>query len=233
MMLTPAQMVSAVGSNSPLNLGFLAYTWYQQYLWYMAAKHRNHHALSLFVYHLDFVCCFTAIGGVPSGNLPMGILFGFGTAGLFIMNTFTAWISWKTNLPEGDGVYQFFFFGWRTLSPRWRHFFLSWVIADSILAAIFSIAAIGLGILIPLKFDKDAVKDYERRWGDGSAWWDQKWFYSWVTWVHLITVSLMAFVELTVKRNKIVSDTDMVSVYLFIAQVVLLVVGIVWKWVRK
>ncbi|KAJ3544964.1 hypothetical protein NMY22_g2610 [Coprinellus aureogranulatus] len=224
---SPVQAVFGLGSNSPLNLGFLAYSWYQQYLWYLAARERNLHALSILVDHLNIVFCLTALAAVPCGNHPMGILLGLGTAGVVIMNNVTAWISWKTNLPEGDGVYRFFFFGYRTLSPGWRKFLFLWAIGDTFLTALSVILAIGLGIFIPMCFGAREMKGQAR--SEGRWWWNDWWFWLWVVSVSTAAGSLVLFIELTVKRNKIMSNTDMVSVYLFAVQAALLVGTIVWN----
>ena len=103
-MFTPAQGLSGVGSHCPSNIGFLAYNYWQQYLWFSATKSKQLHALSLLPVFLNMMYAITYTGGIQAGNLPMGILLGLGTVGLIVMNTVTAWISLKTNLPEGDGV---------------------------------------------------------------------------------------------------------------------------------
>jgi hypothetical protein len=111
LMLTPAQAISGIGSHCPSNIGFLAYNWWQQYIWFSATKSKQLHAMSHLPAYFNMMCGITYLGGVQSGNLPMGIVLGLGSAGLMAMNTVTVWIDLRTNLLEGDGVYQFFFFG--------------------------------------------------------------------------------------------------------------------------
>ncbi|KAF2271380.1 uncharacterized protein EI97DRAFT_364797, partial [Westerdykella ornata] len=53
MMLAPAQFISGIGSNCPSNIGFLAYNWYSQVVWYRAVRSRQIHALALVPVHLN------------------------------------------------------------------------------------------------------------------------------------------------------------------------------------
>lgn len=143
----------------------------------------------------------------------MAILLGLGTAGLIVLNTVTAWIAWATNQREGFGIYQFFFFGWRTLSPGWHKFILLWQIGDSLNALTCLIGAIVISILVVIR-----AKDDENKWY--NKWWVRypvipagavvMMFVGW---------PLVLWTELIVNRNSIVSDTDYVAVWLFIAQV--------------
>ncbi|KAJ3531772.1 hypothetical protein NMY22_g8015 [Coprinellus aureogranulatus] len=217
LMFTPAQALSGVGSHCPSNIGFLAYNWWQQYTWYKSAKAKDLHALSLLPPYLNMMYSLTYLGGVPAGNVFMGVLLGVGTAGLIIMNTVTAWISLKTNLPEGDGIYQFFFFGWRKLSPGWRIFFLLWDISDTLEAVTAVVGAIVIGVYIPLAVQKKDLGDSSFRW-----WRDTAVFWGSAA-VLVFAWPLILWMELIVQRNKIESETDMVAVYLFIAQVVAMV----------
>ncbi|KAF3897968.1 hypothetical protein GTR04_0865 [Trichophyton interdigitale] len=219
MMLTPAQFVSGIGNNCPSNIGFLAYNWYTQIQWYRAVRAKQLHALSLLPVYFNFIYAITYFGGVSSGNLITTIILTLGSAGVMILNTVSAWVSWKTNLPEGIGEYQFFFFGWRTLTKGWHTFFLLWQIADSILAFSFLIGVIQLGI---------AAYNYRHYGEDGKKvpWYLNKYiqiplgsaimmlFFGWM---------LILWTELIVARNHIQSETDMVAIYLFIAQTVALV----------
>ncbi|TEB21392.1 hypothetical protein FA13DRAFT_1757552 [Coprinellus micaceus] len=217
LMLTPAQALSGIGNHCPSNIGFLAYNWWQQYTWFAAAKKRELHALSLLPVYLNMLYSVTYLGGIPAGNLPMGLLLGLGTAGLIIMNTVTAWISLKTNLPEGDGVYQFFFFGWRVLSKGWRKFFLVWEIFDTITVASAVVGSIAMGISIPLTIK---LVDQDKAWfrwaRDTAVFWGSA-FMLFATWPFIL------WMELIVKRNNIVSETDMIAVWLFVAQVAAMV----------
>ncbi|EAW11022.1 uncharacterized protein ACLA_066580 [Aspergillus clavatus NRRL 1] len=214
LMLAPAQFLSGIGSNCPSNLGFLAYNYYTQIAWYKAVRDRELHALSLLPVHFNVVYALTYLGGVTSGDIYMGLLQCAGTAGVLALNTCSAWTSWKTNLPEGDGSYQFFFFGWRTLSPGWRKFIMVWQIGDSIIA--FSATLWGLSMCISA-----ITLHWERK----IKWWYKyaaipagalvMMFFAW---------PLVMWTELIIARNHIESDTDMVAVWLFLAQVVAMIV---------
>jgi len=137
-------------------------------------------------------------------------MLGFATAGLIILNCAAAWTSWATNLPEGYGVYHFFFFGWRTLSPGWRTFFLLWQIVDTILALTAIIFAIALPIIHP-EPDLPWWSRYPAIiWGPPAAL-----FFAW---------PIVLWTELIISRNHIKSETDMIAVYLFIAQVVTMLI---------
>jgi hypothetical protein len=46
-MFSPAQALSGMNSNSPTGVCFLAYNVYQQYTWYIAARDKQLHALSM------------------------------------------------------------------------------------------------------------------------------------------------------------------------------------------
>jgi len=216
-MLTPAQLMSGIASNSPSNIGFLAYNWYNQYVWYTAAKENNLHALSLLPIHFNTIYAYTYLGGITSGNIPMAVILGLGTAGLIILNSVASWMSWATALPEGYGIYQFFFFGWRTLTPGWRTFFLLWQIANTIIVVPTSVI---LAILLSIYAAK----------GDITPPWYQTYFA--IIWgpplVLCFTWELILWVELVVSRNDIESETDMIAVWLFVAQVVLLLMPDPW-----
>jgi len=213
MMLSPAQFVSGLDSNCPSNLGFLAYNWYTQISWYYSIKGKQLHALSLLPVHFNLICVITYLGGITSGNIFMGLLLGFGTGGVIVLNTVAAWTSWATNMPEGYGVYQFFFFGWRTLSPGWHKFFLLWQIADSVTALTCLIAAIAGAIY--------ASTDYHEESDDGKMpWWMRYPAIPLGTIVILICFwPLILWTELIVARNHVESATDWVAVWLFVAQV--------------
>jgi hypothetical protein len=217
LLLTPAQAESGVGSNCPSNIGFLAYNWYTQYAWYVAIKHKQLHALSLLPVHFNLIYAITYLGGITSGNICMGAILGFGTAGLLIFNTVAAWTSWATNLPEGYGVYKFFFFGWRTLTPGWRTFILLWQITDT-LGAITS-AFLSISIAMSIEDDDDLE--------DAPQWWNLclsiilgpplMLFWTW---------PLILWTELIIARNHIESQTDNVAVWLFVAQAVAMLLPI-------
>ena len=210
-MLAPAQFFSGLGNNCPSNIGFLAYNWYTQISWLHAIQGHELHALSLLPVHFNLLFVFTYLGGVTSGNLAMGIFLGLGTGGVIIVNTVAAWISWATNQPEGFGVYQFFFFGWRTLSPGWHKFILVWQISDS----LFALNCLYLAIYLPIKMSK-----YTKEEMDKVPWYLGKFPLIPVGAAGALLVGwpLILWTELIVARNNIESDTDWVSVWLFIAQ---------------
>ena len=233
LMLTPAQALSGIASNCPSNIGFLAYNWWQQYTWFTAVKKRDLHALSLLPIYFNMLYTVTYLGDIFAGNVAMGVVLGLGTAGLIIMNTITAWISWKTNLPEGVGLYQFYFFGWRVLSEKWRKLFLVWEIFDTMVVANAVVASVCLGIRIPGQFKVAEREKRLFRWARGTAmFWGS-------ALMLLATWPLILWMELIVKKNNIVSETDMIAVWLFIAQVATMVIPSVtslvaacWRWLR-
>ncbi|EFY85087.1 hypothetical protein J3459_011207 [Metarhizium acridum] len=234
-MLSPAQFISGIGSNCPSNIGFLAYNWYTQLQWYKAVRGNELHALSLLPVHFNLIYVVTYLGGVTSNNIFMAMVLGMGTAGVIVLNTVSAWVSWATNQPDGFNEYQFFFFGWRTLTEGWHRFILVWQISDSIFALVSVFAAIYTAIrmvyldevdysskIIPWRGDlSSGISSY--KYPDiliGSA---VIMFGGW---------PLILWTELIVQRNHIESDTDMVAVWLFIAQAVAMIVpscGNIWE----
>src|ERR1700748_847816 len=92
-MLSPAQLISGWQSNCPSNLGFLAYNWYTQVQWYRAIKSKQLHALSLLPVHYNTICSFTYLGGISSGNVPMALFLGLGSAGVIVLNNVAGWTS--------------------------------------------------------------------------------------------------------------------------------------------
>ncbi|KAJ2902053.1 hypothetical protein MKZ38_001089 [Zalerion maritima] len=215
-MLSPAQFLSGLGSDCPSNLGFLAYNWYSQIVWYQAIKAKQMHALSLMTPYFNLIYAISFLGGITSGNIVFGGLLCLGTAGVLLLNTVSAWTSWATNQPEGIGEYQFFFFGWQTLSTGWHSFFLLWQIFDTINALFFLSVGIGVAVLqkpIKEKVEKDFDGLYLVRWlyvPFGGA---VMLFFFW---------PFIMWTELTASRNHIESHTDFIAVGLFGAQVVAL-----------
>ena len=228
-MLAPAQFVSGIGSNCPSNVGFLAYNLYTQISWYGAIKDKELHALSLLPVNFNFFFAFGYLGGVTSGNIFMGLPLGLVTAGVMVLNTVAAWTSWATNMPEGFDVYQFFFFGWRTLTPGWHTFFLLWQIGDSMTALGCAITA----IIVSVTMATEKIESPEE-----PSWTRNSWILRLYDWANakylaipvgaalmlLIGWSLILWTELIVSRNQIESDIDMVAVWLFVAQVATMLV---------
>jgi len=206
-MLAPAQFISGLRSNCPSNLGFLAYNVYTQIAWYQDVKAKQLHALSLALVHFNLIYAISYLGGVTSGNIVMALLLGFGTAGVIVLNTVAAWTSWATNQLEGFGVYQFFFFGWRTFSPGWHKFILVWQIFDSIVAFSCLFAAIGIATAVVNLDEKPP--------------WYLKYSAIPIGAVAMLLGGwpLILWTELLVARNHIESATDMIAVWLFVAQV--------------
>jgi hypothetical protein len=224
MLLAPAQFSSGVGNNIPTSAGFLAYNCYTQIQWYHAVRAKELHALSLLPVHFNIVYAISYLGGISSGNIFLSILLAIGTMGVLILNTISAWISWITNQPEGYGEYQFFFFGWRTLSHGWHIFLLLWQIADSIM--VFNMIFVA-GYLIYV----GTVDDERAR--------RIPWYCRTYPAIPLGGILMLIFawpvivwVELIVQRNHIVSETDMVAVWLFVAQVGTMLIPS-WSTVRR
>lgn len=211
MMLSPAQFAGGVGSNIPTNVGFLAYNWYTQIQWYQAVKAKELHALSLLPVHFNLIYAISYLGGISSGNIFLSGLLAIGTIGVLILNTVSAWTSWATNQPEGFGEYQFFFFGWRTLTKGWHIFTLLWQIGDSIVILNAALAAIYL-----VQFGGLSSDDVR------SIPWYLKKYPAIPMGAILVLIfgwPLILWTELIVQRNHIESDTDMIAVWLFIAQI--------------
>ncbi|KAI5782383.1 hypothetical protein DFH27DRAFT_579260 [Peziza echinospora] len=214
-MLSPAQFASGWKSNCPSAIGFLAYNWYTQIQWYRAVKAKQLHALAMLPVHYNTICCFTYLGGIPSGNYPMAVLLGLGSAGLMILNNISGWVSYVTGQVEGYGVFRFYFFGWRTLSPGWHKFFLLWQISDSLETAVCAVLAVG-GAIAAVYASKDDDEEY---------WWAK---YPLIpigaAVMMFIMWPLVMWTELVVASNHIDSATDWVAVWLFIAQVATMIV---------
>jgi len=224
-LLTPGQAMSGIGSNLPTNIGFLAYNWYNQCVWYNAIKNNQLHALSLLPVHFNTIYAITYLGGVTSGNLFLGITLGIGTAGLMIFNTVAAWSSWASNMADGYNVYEFFFFGWRRLTPGWHKFFLLWQIGDTILAINCVVLAIAISIFVA----KIGTKPEEI-----PPWWTAYTTYA-VGSVAVLFIGwdLILWVELIVSRNHIESSTDMIAVWLFIAQIGTMLMPAIFHYAKE
>ena len=215
-MLAPAQFVSGIKNNCPSNIGFLAYNWYTQISWYNAIKAQQLQALCLLVPHFNLIFAITYLGGITSGNVFLALLLSFGSAGVLVLNSVAAWTSWITNQPDGFGIYQFFFFGWRTLNSNWHTFLLLWQIYDTLFALSMVLLAFAA---IPLAME-DASEDID------LPWWLNKYVMIplGAAAILLVLWPLILWTELIVARNQIDSPTDWIAVWLFVAQVGALVV---------
>ncbi|KPI38895.1 uncharacterized protein AB675_5960 [Cyphellophora attinorum] len=208
MLLSPAQFVAGLGSNCPSNIGFLVYNWYTQLQWYSAARHKQLHAWSLLVSEFNFCFTITYLGGVSSGNALSAYLLGYGTVGVMILNNVVAWTSWSTSQTEGYGVYQFWFWGWKTFGKGWHGWFCWIQIVDTIMLIFTAAAAFNLAFGTAMT-TQDKVPP---------------WWYRYQVVIGGSVGTLMAiwplimWTELTIRRNSIASDTDMTAVWLFVVQ---------------
>ncbi|GAB0138521.1 hypothetical protein EsDP_00006754 [Epichloe bromicola] len=226
-MLSPAQFISGIGNNLPTNVGFLAYNWYTQIQWYRAVRDKELHALSLLPVHFNLIYAFTYIGGVTSGNIFMAIILGLGSAGVLVLNTVAAWVSWSTNQPEGFGEYQFFFFGWRTLTRGWHKLLLAWQIGDSICACGGVLVALHAAAQSVFMDDDETASLPVVPWrakSDGDV---SKYKYPAIlagaAMMMVVAWPLILWTELIVQRNHVESDTDAVAIWLFVAQAVAMI----------
>ncbi|KXX77192.1 hypothetical protein MMYC01_207672 [Madurella mycetomatis] len=168
------------------------------------------HALSLMLPHVNLLFALSYLGGVSSGNIVMGVVLGLATAGVIVLNTVAAWTGWAVGQRAGYGDYQFFFFGWRTLDEGWHKFFLLWQIGDSMVAFMAVIAAMCLAVgMLGLGEEKEVP-----------------WYFKYpsipigAAAMLIVGWPLILWTELIVSRNGLESETDMIAVWLFIAQVV-------------
>lgn len=223
------QAIAGLETHIPINIGFLAYNWYNQIAWYNGIKAKQLHALCLLLPHINLTFAITYFGGVTAANFYTGALLTLGTLGLIVLNTVAAWTSWATNQSEGFGEYEFFFFGWRTLGPPWHRFFLLWQIVDT----MFVLTLVTLAILwIIVRVTGEAETDYKP-----PAWYDK---YVAITtgaaYGPVLVGPLIVWTELIVARNHIESATDWIAVWLFVAQVGALLIplqSIFWKCLEK
>ena len=211
-MLAPAQLLSGIDNNCPSNIGFLAYNFWTQVAWYRAIKSKQLDALSLCPIHFNLLYYVTNLGGVTSGNIGLGVFLGVATAGLDVLQTVAAWGAYNEDLPAGIGVYQFFLFGWHTLTSSWRRFICFWQVFDTIVAVIFALAAFLLAIKAP-KMEEEQ-KEYLGKW-----WVKPCAITCGAAVVLIIAWPVILWTELIVERNRLESATDWVAVGLFAAQV--------------
>ncbi|KAL1997155.1 hypothetical protein VTN49DRAFT_8020 [Thermomyces lanuginosus] len=217
--LAPAQFLSGLNSNCPSNIGFLAYNWYTQIQWYrLMSSKEDIHAISLLMPHFNLLYAISYLGGVSSGNIFMAVLLGLGSVGVMVVNTVASWKAWVVHQPPGYGVYQFFFFGWRTLTRGWHMgLFLPWQIFDTLLVLSFVQLVSGLAILGPKAASEGDLRDVK--------WWHRypaiplgviaMLFLGW---------PLVLWTELIISRNHLESETDKTAVWLFVAQVVAMLI---------
>lgn len=205
-LLTPAQLVSGIENHLPSNIGFLAFNWYNQIAWYRAAKAHQLHALCLLPIHFNTIFAVTYFGGITSGNVFTGLIQYLAINGVLILNTVVAWTCVLENLKEGLGVYEFFFFGWRTLSGGWYKFMVCWQVFNTLLV---------IGILAFAFLMLFGVVEAE------NGTWYSKYIAIPVGSAMMLCViwPLIVWVELVVARNTTESDTDMLSVWFFVGQV--------------
>jgi hypothetical protein len=226
-MLAPAHFLAGWRGSGFTSLGFHAFNWYNQVIWYNAAVNRQLGALSLLPVHFNIVFCLSYLGGLATGHIVPGIALGLGTGAVMIFNTVTAWKAWAICQPMGYGEYQFFFFGWRTLTDGWHKFFLVWQIGDSIFALNTVILALSIPIALKAYRDDDSG-------GDGHPDSILKGLQNIANLKYpaiivgaalmlLASWPLILWVELIVQRNHIDSPTDWNSVWLFIVQACLLI----------
>ena len=204
------QGIAGWESYIPINIGFLAYNWYNQIIWYQGIKAKQLHALCLVIPHLNLTFAITYFGGMTAANLYVSALLVLGTMGIIVLNTVAAWTSWATNQKEGFGVYQFFFYGWRTLGPHWHQFFLVWQIFDT----LFVLAMVTLAIIIIIAIIRGEAEVSK-----------PAWYHRYVAILAGAFISpfvigpLILWTELIVARNHTESATDWIAVWLFVAQV--------------
>ena len=228
LLLAPAHFVAGFDSTGLTSLGFHAFNWYNQFIWYNAVQSRQLHALSILPHYFNLIYAISYLGGIASGYIATGLLLGLGTGGVVILNNITAWKSWAHLQPKGYGEYQFFFFGWRTLNDGWHKFFLVWQVFDSLLTFMCVMAAFA----IPLKMmisrtSKDKEKKKPSRLLDAMKTISN---YKYIAipcgaaLMMIVAWPLVLWVELLIQRNHIESPTDWISVWLFIAQAGLLII---------
>jgi hypothetical protein len=197
--LAPAQFVSGIGNHCPSNIGFLAYNLYTQIRWLQAVMGDSSdlHALSLILPYFNLIYAVSYVAGVSSARFVWSVPLGLGTTGVLVLNTVSSWKAWAVHQPRGYGVYQFFFFGWRTLDDDWhKYFFLLWYIFDSMWAFFYIIVAIGLAFSMP-KVEKEA-----------------RWYHTYLA-IPLGSIGMLAclgwplilWTELIIARNQLVSET--------------------------
>lgn len=134
--LAPVHFASGVANNWPGSLGLLALNWYTQLQWYHAIQHHQLNALALLPVHYTFVCTYTYLGGIASGNIYTAVVLMLATVGAMVHNVIDAWTAWAANLTDGFGKYEFFFFGWQKLESGWRTFMAVWLVGDTMAMAL-------------------------------------------------------------------------------------------------
>lgn len=227
LLASPAAFMTGIETDLPIGAGFLGYTIYQQYIIYVAAQNKQLHALCLLPQYLNTLYAFTYIGGVSAGNYLVSGIMCIGTIAAIIINLVATWIGYLTNMPEGYGVYRFFFFGWRTLTPSWRKMFLCWAVFDIVATVFFIGFSIFVALIIPSKKeDRDAWESQWRLVIDTSLIWGS-------ALALVVFWPIVLWTELIIQKNNIVSETDMISVYLFIVQIALLAIPSIYNILRS
>lgn len=213
--LAPAQAMAGIGHSGISSLGFLAYNYYTQIVWYRAARDGSLSALALVAVHANTTLAIAYLGGIFSANRTMAALLSLGAMGVLWLNNATAWVSWKTGQEAGFDEWQFFFFGWRKLTYGWHMFLMVWQISNSLESFALSVVIASIAIWM-IAGKKDEVKKKFQWWHRFPA--------------VLVGGAMMTFVvfpyiiwiELIIRRNHIESETDWAAVYVFIGQVALL-----------
>ncbi|OAL48170.1 hypothetical protein IQ07DRAFT_655652 [Pyrenochaeta sp. DS3sAY3a] len=227
--LAPAQAVAGIGHTGISNLGFLAYNYYTQVVWFRAVRDRELHSLALVVVHANTTLSFAYLGGIFSGNRVMAVLLALGAMGVMGLNCATAWISWKTGQEEGYGSWQFFFFGWRTLTQGWHKFIMVWQISNTLEAFGLSLLCFIMAVRTLLRSPEKNKKAF-KWWHRGPA------ILVGGAFMALVLCPYIVWIELLVRRNRIMSETDWVAVYVFAGQVALFLLpdfGKCWRRMKK
>ncbi|KAF5330529.1 hypothetical protein D9619_005187 [Psilocybe cf. subviscida] len=176
--------------------------------------------------YLNTMYAITYFAGISAANYWLSYTMCIGTIAALIINDISTWMAYLTNLTEGNGVYRFFFFGWRTLSPSWRKLFLVWAVFDSLATLIYICISLWLAAWTP-----EASKDVEDD-EDFGCWQDTSLVWGSILGL-VVSWPFVLWTELIIQRNHIVSATDWISVYLFIAQIALLAIPSIFSLLRR
>lgn len=238
-LLAPAQYYIGLSSYWPTSIGFLVYHFYTQLTWYQAIQRHELHALSLVPIHFSLIYAISYLASIGSTTPLISFPTGIATAGLLLLNTVATWTNWRTCMTEGLDIYEFFFFGWHRLTLSWHRFFAAWQAFNTILTLCAVIIAI-VGSFLMYRMQHHGGYQFRGFLGiivgftsyglkKKSPWW-----YTLAiipvgaVFMLLWTFPLIIWTEMIVRRNKILSPTDWISVWLSIAQIVLLLLPVLW-----